>query len=87
MVISPEGLGTVLARISCNLPDLQTEFFLEEIRILIPNLFPLHESVPITVAPRAKAGYVFACSNTGIVGSNPTQNMDVSLCLFCVCAR
>jgi hypothetical protein len=27
----------------------------------------------------------FARSNTGIVGSNPTQSMDVCLRLFCVC--
>jgi hypothetical protein len=26
---------------------------------------------------------LFACSNAGVVGSNPTQSMDV-LCLFCV---
>jgi hypothetical protein len=30
---------------------------------------------------------VFARSNTGIVGSNPTQGMDVCLCLFCVYVR
>jgi hypothetical protein len=40
---------------------------------------------PITVAARSKAGNVFARSNTGIVGSNPTQGMDVCLRLFCVC--
>jgi hypothetical protein len=28
---------------------------------------------------------VFARSNTGIVGSNPTQGIDASLHLFCVC--
>jgi hypothetical protein len=28
---------------------------------------------------------VFAPSNTGIVGSNPTQGMDVCLRLICVC--
>jgi hypothetical protein len=28
---------------------------------------------------------VFARSNTGIVGSNPTQGMDVRLRFFCVC--
>jgi hypothetical protein len=28
---------------------------------------------------------VFSCSNTGIVGSNTTQGMDVCMCLFCVC--
>jgi hypothetical protein len=44
-----------------------------------------HVQAPITVAGRAKAWTVFARSNTGIVGSNPTQGMDVCLCLFCVC--
>jgi hypothetical protein len=40
---------------------------------------------PITVAARSKAWAVFARSNTGIVGSNPTQGMDVCVRLFCVC--
>jgi hypothetical protein len=44
---------------------------------------------PVTVAERSKACTVFACSEAGIVGSNPTEVMDV-LCvcvrLFCVCA-
>jgi hypothetical protein len=37
-------------------------------------------SWPITVAARSKAWTVFARSNTGIVGLNPTQGMDV--CAF-----
>jgi hypothetical protein len=41
---------------------------------------------PITVAARSKAWTVFARSNTGIVGSNPTWGMDVYVRLFCVCA-
>jgi hypothetical protein len=36
---------------------------------------------PITVAARN----VFASTNTGIVGSNPTRGMDVCVHLFCVC--
>jgi hypothetical protein len=44
----------------------------------------LHVS-PITVAAQSKAWTVFARSNTGIVGSNPTQGMDVCMRLFCVC--
>jgi hypothetical protein len=40
----------------------------------------------ITVTARSKAWTVFACSNTGIVGSNPTWGMDVFVPLFCVCA-
>jgi hypothetical protein len=33
---------------------------------------------------RSKAWIVFARSNTGIVGSNPTPDMDVCVRLFCV---
>jgi hypothetical protein len=40
--------------------------------------------MPITVAARPKAWTTFARSNAGLVGSNPTQNMDVSVRLFCV---
>jgi hypothetical protein len=42
--------------------------------------------VPITVAARSDT-YMnyFARSNTEIVDSNPTQDMDVSVRLFCVC--
>jgi hypothetical protein len=39
---------------------------------------------PITAPARSKAWNVFACSNAGIVGSNPTQGW-MSLRLFCVC--
>jgi hypothetical protein len=38
---------------------------------------------PTTVASRAKAWNVFTCWNTGIVGSNSTQGMDV--CVYSVC--
>jgi hypothetical protein len=41
--------------------------------------------VPITVAARSKEWTVFARSNTAIVGSNPTQGMDIYLRIFCVC--
>jgi hypothetical protein len=34
-------------------------------------------SQPIAVAARSKARTVFSRSNAGIVGSNPTQGMDV----------
>jgi hypothetical protein len=44
----------------------------------------VHET-PIAVAARYKAWTVFALTNAGIVGSNPTQGMDVCLYLFCVC--
>jgi hypothetical protein len=42
--------------------------------------------VPITVAAWSKPWTVFAHSNTGIAGSNPTWDMDVCVRLFCVCA-
>jgi hypothetical protein len=41
--------------------------------------------VPITEAARYNAWTVFAGSNAGIVGSDPTQGMDVCVRLFCVC--
>jgi hypothetical protein len=43
----------------------------------------------VTVAELSKPCTVFARSKAGIVGSNPTQDMDVwCVCmrLFCVCA-
>jgi hypothetical protein len=33
----------------------------------------------------SKTWTVFSRSEAGIVGSNPTQSIDVFLCLFCVC--
>jgi hypothetical protein len=39
---------------------------------------------PITVAPQSKAWTAFSRSNIGILGSNPTQGMDVCVRLFCV---
>jgi hypothetical protein len=41
---------------------------------------------PITVAGWSKAWIVFSRSNTGIVGSNRTWDMDVYVRLFCVCS-
>jgi hypothetical protein len=41
--------------------------------------------LPITVAARSKVRHFFARLNAGIVGSNPTQGMNVCLRLFCVC--
>jgi hypothetical protein len=40
--------------------------------------------MPITVVEGSKAWTVFARSNAGIAGSNPTQRMDICLCLFCI---
>jgi hypothetical protein len=40
---------------------------------------------PTTAAARSKTWTAFARSNAGIVVSNPTQGMDVCVCLFCDC--
>jgi hypothetical protein len=40
--------------------------------------------MPITVAARSKAWTVFVRSNAGIVGSNPTQGMDVCAWVYSV---
>jgi hypothetical protein len=37
------------------------------------------------MAARSKAWNVFVRSNTGVVGSNPSREMDVCVRLFCVC--
>jgi hypothetical protein len=36
--------------------------------------------MPITEAARSKAWNVFVGSNTDILGSNPTEGMDMGLC-------
>jgi hypothetical protein len=40
---------------------------------------------PITVAAWSKAWTVFACTNTGVVGVNPTRGMNICVHLFYVC--
>jgi hypothetical protein len=49
------------------------------------NTVVVRALTPITVATQSKASIIFARSNAEIVGSNPTQGMDLSVCLFCVC--
>jgi hypothetical protein len=39
----------------------------------------------ITVAARSKPWIIFARSNTGFVGLNPSWSMDVCVRLLCVC--
>jgi hypothetical protein len=42
--------------------------------------------MPITVAARSEAWTLFASSNTAIVGSNPTEGIDVCVvCVYSVC--
>jgi hypothetical protein len=48
-------------------------------------LYQAFNGMRITAAARSKTWIVFASSNAGIVGSNPTQGMDVCVRLFCVC--
>jgi hypothetical protein len=44
------------------------------------------KAMPFTVVAWSKAWTVFARSNTGIVGSNPTQSMAICVRLFYICA-
>jgi hypothetical protein len=48
------------------------------------DFYNLLEILPITVAVRSKAWILFARLKAGILGSNPTQRMDVCVRLFCV---
>jgi hypothetical protein len=48
-----------------------------------PNIRQVRWKQPVTVAERSKVYTVFARSEAGTMGSNPTQGMDVE-CL-CVC--
>jgi hypothetical protein len=40
---------------------------------------------PITAVARSKEWTIFARLNDGIVGSNPTQGMDVCVFVYSVC--
>jgi hypothetical protein len=46
---------------------------------------PQWQGGQITVAAQSKAWTVFARSNTGVVGLNPTRIMDVCVRVFCFC--
>jgi hypothetical protein len=52
-----------------------------------PQTKYIHANVtaPITVVVRPKAWNVLARSKAGIVGSNPTQGMDVCVCALILC--
>jgi hypothetical protein len=50
------------------------------------NIIGYIREMLITVAAKCNAWTVFAHSNTGIVGSNPTRGMDICALLFCLCA-
>jgi hypothetical protein len=53
---------------------------------VIEVLSNLNMPLLITVASPSKAWTVFFRSDVGIVGSNPTWDIDVCVLLFCVCA-
>jgi hypothetical protein len=80
--------GGTLAKVLISLLEYATFAYL--IKLLINNGYRilLHSSQLrlVTVAARCKAWTVFSCSNTGIVGSSPTWDMDICVDLFCVCA-
>jgi hypothetical protein len=61
---------------------------LDHFSILVPHhSSSLMSMLPVTVAQRSEACTVFAHSEAGIMGSNPTQGTDVGcVCaFFCVC--
>jgi hypothetical protein len=58
--------------------SLNTSSIIKYLSLLITNSLT-------KVAGRFKARTLFARSNTGIVGSNPTSGMDVGVCAFILC--
>jgi hypothetical protein len=50
-------------------------------------IYSLLFQMPFTVTERSKACNVFALSEAGITGSNPTQVMDVCVCMRLFCVR
>jgi hypothetical protein len=64
--------------------------YCHEINIPWNNVFLIYcwvlVKLPVTVDDRSKACTVFARSEAGMVGSNPTQDMDIwYVYAFCVC--
>jgi hypothetical protein len=56
----------------------------QKCRLQTAILHAFIDTLPITVAAPSNASTVFARWNTRIMGSNPTQGMDVCVRLFCV---
>jgi hypothetical protein len=54
------------------------------IHLLEIRIVNSHDLQAIIVAAHSKAWTVFARSNTGIVGSNPSRDMDICLCVYSV---
>jgi hypothetical protein len=62
-------------------------FYSHKIYAYLPDIFNEPSmKLPLTVAARSKTCTVFARSEVGIVGLNPTRRMDICVRLFCVCA-
>jgi hypothetical protein len=64
---------------SINIPRL---LIITSIMMKLSLFIPFRYIKPITVAAPSEAWNVFAHANTGIMGSNPTQGMDV--CVYSV---
>jgi hypothetical protein len=70
---------------SCVQTQSAAQYNIRDSRIVDPNFARNILHKPIRVVARSKAWDVFAHSNAGIVGSNPTQDMVVCLHVFCFC--
>jgi hypothetical protein len=68
---------------------LTTHLHPECVQMQFHSPIRLHE--PVTAAERSKAWTVFTRADAGTVCSNPTQGMDVNICVvcvfFCVCVQ
>jgi hypothetical protein len=61
--------------------------FLRRVKVMkLQKLADTKSFRSITVTARSKARTVFARSNTGVVGSNPTRCIDICVCVFILCS-
>jgi hypothetical protein len=70
--------------ISIHETTAQVQYFSDNFRFYALKFQEIYVCYIADHSGLAKAWTVFACSNTGIVGSNPTQGLDICLRLFCV---
>jgi hypothetical protein len=78
------------APVTSYIPIKNVNFPLSNLKIALLQkvllvLFSGEHGPSTTVAARCEVWNVFARSNNAIVGSNPTQGIDVCVRLFCVC--
>jgi hypothetical protein len=76
------GLSSGLLAAGCSTKILWAYAILISPLSLFRICCPLKCRMPVTEVARSEAWTVFARSNAGIVGSNPTQGMDI--CIMCV---